>query len=124
MTGAELIAKERERQITEEGWTAEHDNEHPNGNLAIAGACYALATFGYYASEAMNLWPWASEWWKPTPNDPIRQLIKAGALIAAEIDKLQRQTKICDLCGKPVGEGELNPHKECVDKESFLADRK
>jgi hypothetical protein len=31
--------------------------------------------------------------------------------------------RICDLCGKPVGEGALNPHQECVDRESFLADR-
>ncbi len=32
--------------------------------------------------------------------------------------------KICDLCGKPLGEGETNPHKECVDREKFLADRR
>lgn len=35
-------------------------------------------------------WPWHSSWWKPS-DDPIRNLVKAGALIAAEIDRLQRQ---------------------------------
>jgi hypothetical protein len=34
-------------------------------------------------------WPWDQDWWKPSP-DPIRNLVKAGALIAAEIDRLQR----------------------------------
>jgi hypothetical protein len=27
-------------------------------------------------------------YWKPTPNDAVRQLVKAGALIAAAIDSL------------------------------------
>lgn len=34
-------------------------------------------------------WPWDEEWWKPS-EDPVRNLVKAGALIAAEIDRLQR----------------------------------
>lgn len=98
MTGAELIAKERQRQIEEEGWTAEHDNEHNEWDLAWAGACYVLDLVGWSieTSEASynafdDYWPWGFKDWKPTPNDPIRQLVKAGALIAAEIDKLQRQ---------------------------------
>lgn len=36
------------------------------------------------------MWPFSQEWWKPTPDDRIRELAKAGALIAAEIDRLQR----------------------------------
>lgn len=40
-TGAERISRERQRQIEVEGWTAEHDNAHPNGELAKAAACYA-----------------------------------------------------------------------------------
>jgi len=35
-----------------------------------------------------NLWPWGKEWWKPS--DRRRDLVKAGALIAAEIDRLDR----------------------------------
>ena len=35
-------------------------------------------------------WPWDESWFKPTPDDRIRELVKAGALILAEIDRLQR----------------------------------
>jgi hypothetical protein len=35
-----------------------------------------------------ELWPWDESWWKP--GDRIRELAKAGALIAAEIDRLNR----------------------------------
>jgi hypothetical protein len=38
-------------------------------------------------------WPWDEKWWKPSTN-PIRNLVKAGALIAAEIDRLQRVTEV------------------------------
>jgi len=38
-------------------------------------------------------WPFSSEWWKPA-QDPIRNLVKAGALIAAEIDHLQRNRSV------------------------------
>jgi hypothetical protein len=36
-------------------------------------------------------WPWDAEWFRPVPKDRIRELVKAGALIAAEIDRLNRQ---------------------------------
>lgn len=36
-----------------------------------------------------NGWPWDYKWWKPS-DDPIKNLVKAGALIAAEIDRLQK----------------------------------
>lgn len=105
MNGVELIAEERKRQIEKEGWTAEHDDEHKYGTLAIAGACYAfdvaahLETRSYLGSPmnqglyqvAEDFWPFVGESMKvTTPDDPIRQLVKAGALIAAEIDRLQR----------------------------------
>ncbi len=103
-TGADLITEERERQIDEEGWTAEHDAAHCLGQLSTAGAAYALDVVGredkgdgergYWEAECLKAsiecWPWDGEWWKPTPEDPIRQLTKAGALIAAEIDRIQR----------------------------------
>jgi len=99
-TGIELIAEERQRQIEKEGWTKEHDDKQ-YGALAIAGASYALDTVAKYKelkrtwakvfhSTASLIWPYGIEWFKPTPDDPVRQLTKAGALIAAEIDRLQR----------------------------------
>lgn len=91
-TGSELITEERQRQIEVEGWTSEHDDEHREGDLALAGAIY-VADFAGIGHMIKSYWPWDEKWWKPTPNDPIRQLVKAGALIAAEIDRLQRQNQ-------------------------------
>ena len=96
MTGVELIREERLRQITEEGWTAEHDDTHDKGEMVQAAVCYAYAeclqALGLKPENATNRqrWPWAFIWWKPSL-DPVRNLVKAGALIAAEIDRLQRK---------------------------------
>jgi hypothetical protein len=90
--GSEMIAQERDRQVRVEGWTTEHDDQHANDSLAIAGACYALRA--YHAgnpSEVCGIpkeWPWEPQYWKPASR--IRMLVKAGALIAAEIDRLLR----------------------------------
>lgn len=89
-TGCQLIAAERKRQIEVEGWTADHDAKHVCGELTDAAVCYAIR--GYwrsgYDSFLKALWPWDSEYWKPTQDDRIKELTKAGALIAAEIDRL------------------------------------
>jgi hypothetical protein len=90
--GIELIAEERERQIAKEGWTAEHDDDHDNNELAAAACCYASAYYGQSGSpngHPPNGWPWAAKWWKPS-RSYRRNLVKAGALIAAEIDRIQR----------------------------------
>lgn len=88
--GIELIAEERKRQIEVEGWTLEHDSiGNNNEQLAQAAALYALPkVFRSYEYDVRNIWPWDFKWWKPTPNDRVRELVKAGALIAAEIDRL------------------------------------
>lgn len=86
-TGIELIAEERQRQIDVEGWMAEHDDRHIKGELANAAACYAR--YPHFPWPNKN-WPWSIEWWKPTPKNRIRELQKAGALVAAEIDRLLR----------------------------------
>lgn len=90
--GLELITAERKRQIVQEGWTASHDTQHAEGQLAMAAACYAFDAVALPTIDAKRFihdnWPWAQRWWKPTPDNNIRQLTKAGALIAAEIDRL------------------------------------
>lgn len=90
-TGVEFIAEERKRQIEMEGWTPEHDDRHGEGELAQAGAVYALKAKSRFYAQA---WPWDREWFKPCPQDRIHELAKAGALIAAEIDRLQRRKPI------------------------------
>ena len=84
--GVELIAHERQRHIDEEGYSAEHDSEYAHGELALAAACYALGDQTYNFSV---LWPWTDGDWKPEPRNRIHELVKAGALIAAEIDRLE-----------------------------------
>ncbi|MCK9599658.1 MAG: hypothetical protein M0R06_11500 [Sphaerochaeta sp.] len=91
--GIALIAQERNRQIKAEGWTEEHDKQHSRGELSMAATCYTLVAVDqikkYPSAEVMpSFWPWHHLWWKPT-KDPIRNLVKAGALIAAEIDRIQ-----------------------------------
>ena len=86
MTGADLIAAERQRQIHGEGWTPEHDADHDRGELADAAHCY-LSIYCEVPSDAG--WPWEPTQWKPS-DDPVHNLVRAGALIAAEIDRLQR----------------------------------
>lgn len=113
-TGAQLISEERARQIAKEGWSTAHDDEHGDGSLAMAAACYALPKREMRRATRTEdrdlagrgdgpvwvrmrisyriprLWPgsWHPSWWKP--KDRVRDLVRAGALIAAEIDRLQR----------------------------------
>jgi hypothetical protein len=90
MAGAELIAAERERQVSAEGWTPEHDDQHTRGELAKAAGVYAMPANASWKEVA---WPWEPESFKhkpPTREGRIRELTKAGALIAAEIDRLHR----------------------------------
>lgn len=93
--GCALIAVERNRQISSEGWSAAHDDAHTDEELAIAAAIYAAP--GYERSNKprirgaiIQFWPWDISWWKPCRENRIRELVKAGALIAAEIDRLLR----------------------------------
>jgi hypothetical protein len=92
-TGSELIAEERKRQIEEEGFAVKHDSQHTNGELSRAGAIYALSADERDAFFVADPWPWDLHWFKPTPNDRIRELTKAGALIAAAIDVILNSEK-------------------------------
>lgn len=89
------VIAERQRQIEAEGWTPEHDDEHSRGELAQAAACYAMASSKLIRNEpgssdysTPNEWPWHPNWWKPS--SPRRNLVKAGALILAEIERIDR----------------------------------
>lgn len=109
MNAIDLIRQERERQQSVEGWTREHDSEHDGGELAMAAACYAAPEPVYIHREAeigalvnsgdrgdrrlrragyYHAWPWDEEWDKRNKHDRQRQLVIAGALIVAELDRL------------------------------------
>lgn len=96
-SGVELIKQERTRQIEKEKWSPDHDDEHCTGSLALAAATYAIPDhirkFKIWNETLQEkLWPWSPGWFKSNKEDRIRDLVKAGALCAAEIDRLQRQS--------------------------------
>lgn len=84
------IEGERLRQIRQEGWTPEHDDKHDCGELAMAAASYAQQSTEKYQKNKLHpdSWPWLACWWKP--KNPRRDLIRAAALIVAEIERLDR----------------------------------
>lgn len=101
VSGSDLIAEERARQIEKEGYDQGHDSHHDCNELARAADCYLQHVIGrswvvgtsgddYAKEKAPDDWPWDQSDWKP--KNPIRDLVRAGALIAAEIDRLQRES--------------------------------
>jgi hypothetical protein len=98
MNGAQKIVDERTRQIQVENFPPANDDSYINGELMRAARCYleyaewhhdwktgaVVSAIEYTPAD----WPWDLSWWKPV--NPTRALEKAGALIAAEIDRLQR----------------------------------
>jgi hypothetical protein len=131
--GVDLIAAERRRQVEEEGWTAEHDEQWINDQLSRAAACYALAgtapTRGLVCLR--DLWPWDNCWWRPKTR--VANLVRAGALIAAELDRMARaeaqaeqdrrdsDAEITDLNRREVGFIEREYER---DREDRLLNRK
>lgn len=97
-TGSMLIVDERNRQINQEGWSYQHDQMWDRSELAKAAICYIIASLyeesvgSHFIIERMKYWwpeRWDFKWWKP--KDRIRNLVRAGALIAAEIDRVRIQ---------------------------------
>lgn len=87
------VLAERRRQVEAEGWTPEHDDEHENGEMAVAAGYYALACGWPHerdigAGHKPQYWPWDASWWKPSA--PRRNLVKAAALLLAEIERIDR----------------------------------
>ncbi|CAJ7882444.1 Uncharacterised protein [Burkholderia pseudomallei] len=81
------VLDERHRQIDAEGWTPAHDDEHDKCEMALAAIVYTESAVGYHPS-CPDTWPWSPKWFKPTT--PRRDLVKAAALVIAEIERLDR----------------------------------
>jgi hypothetical protein len=87
------IARERERQVQVEGCTSEGDDLYVDGEMACAAFCYGIHGTVWenkLIAPIIALWPWSIGWWKPTGRR--RNLVKAAALIVAEIERLDRLT--------------------------------
>ena len=80
MNGADLIKQERNRQIEEERFGDDIDWRWQNNELLKAAISYITGSYTF--------WPWHEQWYKP--KNKVRDLVRAGALIAAEIDRLQQ----------------------------------
>ena len=92
------VLNERAAQSSREGFTTDHDDQHECMELAAAGACYAEnaaihreydKTEEYECISAPPEWPWGGEWWKP--KGCRQDLVRAAALIIAEIERIDRQ---------------------------------
>ncbi len=99
------IAAERRRQVRVEGWSAAHDDQHAQGEIARAAAAYALHAGWQSHPRATGwpffppgFWPWDDAWWKP--KDRRRNLVRAAALIIAEIERLDRAAPEHERGGK------------------------
>lgn len=88
--GAALIAAERSRQVTAEGYDSSHDDVHASGEILRAAHAYLAVAINPEKAEDIGgiIWPWDRLSFKPS--GPIPDLVKSGALIAAEIDRLRR----------------------------------
>ena len=101
------ISAERQRQVLSEGWTQAHDDKHSDMSLALVAAVYAYAStlapneldahasalYGMesgFSSVVATMWPkgWDAHWFKPKGSR--RDLIRAAALIVAEIERMDR----------------------------------
>lgn len=121
-SGVSLIATERARQVSVEGWTPEHDDEHDGSELLDAASCYLADPDSFERYNVPHDWPWDDAAWKPTPNDRVRELVKAGALIAAEIDRLLRARGESVEVAPPVaGEGRAIPGNGDAASHAWLS---
>ncbi|MFU6657248.1 hypothetical protein ACM79B_16380 [Pseudomonas aeruginosa] len=79
------VQAERRRQVDAEGWTPEHDDLYCAAELPRAAAAYILSGAN---DEAPAIWPFVAKWWKP--RDARTNYVRAGALLLAEIERLDR----------------------------------
>ena len=91
------IVIERIRQTEIERFSVYSDKEYKDEELALGAAAYALpeSKREYYYNYP-KLWPsnWYPHMWKPTPNNRLRELCKAGALIIAEMERLMYEKNL------------------------------
>lgn len=111
MSGFEMINAERARQIYSEGWRAEHDDSHRNGELFHAAQCYEDAGDthpDFQVDPPPTGWPYDKQRWKPSQRR-IRNYVKAGSLYRAEAERLRRR-------GMHIRAGIMETHaKRCAE---------
>ena len=84
------VDAERHRQVSAEGYSEAHDDEHVNGELALAAMAYACPehVMQWLTGNDIRLWPFEGE---PKFKNRRRDLERAAAFLIAEIERLDRE---------------------------------
>lgn len=97
----ELVLKEREEQIAK-GFDMKHDLQHDRGELALAASCYTLPeAFRDLRGFGPARWPFEPRSWKPSPENRKQELVKAAALLLAELERLFHKEAIIKVWETP-----------------------
>lgn len=100
------VVAERQRQISAENYKPDQDDAYTQNELtrAAEGYIHTVVSRGwtyesnpndYECEEIPPFWPWADEHWKP--KSPRRDLVRAAALIIAEIERIDRANERKDV---------------------------
>lgn len=91
LTVLRAVADERLRQISVEGYTTDHDDEHTDGSIANAAAHYICA------DDNINLWTWDKNFDKKEKHSRDKQLLIGSAMTVAEMERRNRATKMLNV---------------------------
>ncbi len=101
-TALDYVLEERIRQTVKKGYTSEHDDQHKNGRLAVAAACYAVnkmpdvtisvcrASHTECGMQLQDAWPWDREWDKRQKHSRFRSAVISCSLMLAELERMIR----------------------------------
>jgi hypothetical protein len=96
------VLAERRRQVEAEGYDQKHDDAHPNEEISAYAALYAMppaardwpaTETGYGDTLGAALCPVD---WTPKFGNRRRELVKAAALLLAEIERIDRAAQSAD----------------------------
>ncbi|WPO68738.1 hypothetical protein SDC64_07410 [Acinetobacter haemolyticus] len=102
------VLAERERQINVKGYSTDHDDAYEQNELVRAASGYVDQVVGrawifeshpnlYRSEVASEFWPWDPIYWKP--KSPREDLVRAAAILIAEIERLDRKEPKADAEG-------------------------
>lgn len=80
------VVDERVRQLEAEEWDYAHDDQYTGRELANAAICYIMDEGT--DRKPLYYWPWGDDDWKP--KSYRENLVRAAALLIAEIERLDR----------------------------------
>lgn len=103
MNGIEKITFERIRQIEVECFTPDYDSQFMEKELQKAAWCYFMEE-KERKLILISWWPFEKKWWKPSPENRVRELTKAGALFKADYDLTNSAVsfRLMNICAEKI----------------------